>query len=78
MYFQIKERISKDTDHKEVLPLVWVGQQEETQDSGDRNLEIKGLAMKLDEGWVDLDVIATTERQDERKRVIGYDLSGKE
>lgn len=54
--------ISKGTDHKEVLPLVWVWEKEETQDSGDGDLEVKGLAMKLDEGWVNLDVIATTER----------------
>lgn len=46
-----------------MLSLIRVWQEEETQDSGDGDLEVKGLAVKLDEGWVNLDVIATTERK---------------
>ena len=44
-------------DHKEHLALVLVGQQEEPQHRGVGDLVVEGLAVEVQEGGVDADVV---------------------
>ena len=49
--------------HEEHLALVLVGQQEEPQHRGVGDLVVEGLAVQVQEGGVDADVVAASGRQ---------------